>query len=212
MFLVLIAGIVYFALGIALIVKIYSNMTEEGRSLRARAITVLLIGLVVWAIPYGDHTIGKIHFKILCEKEAGLRIYRTVSNVEGFRSPFASGNTPRQLGYKFVEEMHSNGTTTRFTVLSDNRVIEEQLAAPTSRYIVDRKTSKISTQVTRSEYSIIDGKINEKLAEYIQFGHHGGWLPRQLAAMHAYRAVCPPEPFNLSKLILDVLKPTMQRN
>jgi hypothetical protein len=206
-FLILIGLLIYFGLGIALMFVAYRRMAKQKRSWRTRIGVVVAIGFVVWAIPYGDHTLGKIEFKMHCAREAGLRIYRTVSGVEGFRSPFASGNTPRQLGYNFVEEMQSNGKITRHTLQNDGRTITEAVQIPISRYAVDRKSSMIGVQISRGEYSIIDLKTNEKLAEYVQFGHLGGWFARQLAAMHAYRSVCPPEAFSLSKLIRDVLRP-----
>lgn len=165
MFLILIGLLIYFGLGIALMFVAYRWMAGKGRSWRARIGVVLVIGLVVWAIPYGDHTLGKIEFKMHCAREAGLRIFRVVSDVEGFRSPFASGNTPRQLGYNFVEEMQSNGTITRHTLQSDGRIIKEAAPIPISRYVVDLKSSMIGVQISRSQYFIIDLKTNEKLAE-----------------------------------------------
>lgn len=210
MFLVLIGMLIYFGLGIVLMFLVYRRMAKQERSWRVRIGAVLAVAFVVWAIPYGDHTLGKIEFKILCEKEAGLRIYRTASDVEGFRSPFASGNTPRQLGYRFVEEVHASGTIMRYTLQNDGRTVEERTSTPISRYVVDQKASMIGIQISRSEISIVDLKTNGKLAEYVEFGHHGGWFARQLAAMHAYRAICPAEPFSLSKLIRDVLKPRIE--
>lgn len=210
MFLILIGLLIYFGLGIALMFVAYRWMAKRGRSWRARIAVVLAIGFVLWAIPYGDHTLGKIEFRTLCEKDIGLRIYRKESNVEGYRSPSGTRNTPLEEGYRFFEKMNPDGTVTRYTLQGDKRVIEERDVTPTSRYLVDRKRSVINAQITRSETFVVDVTNNEKLAEYVSYAHHGGWFARQLAAMHAYSAVCPPKPFYL--VARDVLKPKGERD
>jgi hypothetical protein len=211
-FLVLIGMLIYFGLGILLTFVVYRRMAKQGRSWRVRVGAVLTVAFVVWAIPYGDHTLGKIEFKILCGKEAGLRIYRSVSDVEGYRSPWVSNDSPKAHGYVFAEQINRDGTVTRYTLRSNGTVTEERGAKPVSRYVLDRRQIAINSQITRSEYFIVDSKTNEKLAERVGFGHHGGWLPRQLAAMHTYHAACPSEPFSMGRFLREVLMPKQGRN
>lgn len=206
MFLAFVLLLAYFVSGTALAVTVYRRMKGKNRSLRARLGVSFAIIFVVWAIPYGDHTLGKIQFILLCSEDSGLRVFRTVINVEGFRSISGSANTPVQLGYKFFEKITSDGSIIRYEVGDKGQVTEKRKAIPRSRYLVGRKETNISLQIIRIEDVIVDLKNNERLAEFVQYGHRGGWLNRQFGAMHAYHVSCPAQSVNFGKVILDVLR------
>ena len=206
MFLAFVLLLAYFAAGTALAVTVYRKMKGQDHSLRARLGVMFAIIVAVWAIPYGDHTLGKIQFILLCGEDSGLRVFRTAMNVEGFRSLSGSANTPIQLGYKFFEKITSDGSIIRYEVGDKGQITEQRKATPRSRYLVSRKETSISMQIIRIEDVIVDLKTNERLAEFVQYGHRGGWLNRQFAAMHAYRVSCPAQPVNFGKVILDVLR------
>jgi hypothetical protein len=205
-FLAFAALIAYFAIGAAIALIAYRGMRERKQSLSARVAVVSVIAFIVWVIPYGDHTWGKIHFKWLCGQDAGVRVFRTAMDVEGFRSLSGSANTPLQLGYKFFEKINSDGTITRYEVQDNGQVAERRAVIPLSRYLINRKEMNLSVQIIRIEDVIVDLKTNERLAESVEYGHRGGWLVRQFGAMHAYRLTCPSEPVNFGKVMREVLR------
>lgn len=209
MFLVFIAVMVYFGLGIVLMFVAYRRMVKRGRSLAVRLGVVLLIGFIVWAIPYGDHTLGKLEFESLCKKEGGEHITRTATDVEGFMwSLFEqpAGN-PRELGYQFVEgKVNQNGLTSRLSATPDSSYVMEKNVTPISRYVFNLSRTTENTQIERVTDTIVDRVTGEELAHRTEFLHRGGWLMRSLASMNAYSVVCPSRPKHESETILFIKK------
>lgn len=215
MFLVFIAVMVYFGLGIVLMFVAYRRMVKRGRSLAVRLGVVLLIGLIIWAIPYGDHMAGKIYFNWLCKKEGGERIARTVEDVEGYMWVFGvPSRKPEGRGYRFYEDrVDKKGMTTRATVTTDGSFVVEKNVSPISRYIVKRNRLLENVQIARVTDNIEDRVTGEELARYTEFQHRGGWLMRSLEAMNAYGVVCPTRPKDdipAMLLVQRVLKPKFQ--
>ena len=207
MFLVLIVVLGYFLAGLVAVIVLARSLARREISLVWKIGAPLGLAFVVWAIPYGDHMVGKFKFQKLCEVEAGLRIYKVANGVKGFRSSFAAKSTPRDLGYQYVERINSNGSVDRYSVQSDGKVVEEKSVTPVSRYEFSIVQSKLETQISRKSEAVVDLLNQEKLAEYIEYGHAGGWLYRQLAGMHAYRNICPAGGMSPALIIQSVLKP-----
>ena len=94
----------YVALTIFGVVKALRWAARHGYRWKGKSSALLGVLLIAYAIPFGDHTVGYLYFRHLCEKEAGVKIYRTVSDVEGFWWwPIQSGEMALKYGYAFVE-------------------------------------------------------------------------------------------------------------
>ena len=213
MFLVLIGVILYFGVGIVLMILLYRLLAKQGRSWRVRIGAAFALGFVVWAIPYGDHTVGKIYFNRLCNEEGGERIARTVEGVDGYMSVFGvPSRRPEDRGYRFYEDtVDKKGMTTRAMVNPDGSFVIEKNVAPISRYIVKWNRTSDNVQIERITTTIEDRVSGETLARRTAFLHRGGWLMRSLEAMNAYGASCPPGPTDAGatiSLIKKVLRAT----
>ncbi len=165
---------------------------------------------VAYAIPFGDHTIGYIHFTRLCDTEAGTRIYRTVSGVEGLLTPNADGQLAQTLGFRFVEQGNISATVARFEI-RDDKIVEIKNTQSISRYVLAHSRSKEMLWSITGQYVITDLNDGKPIAVHTTISYRGGWLVRAVLAGYGGTAAhCPKEVFSVVKFIISVLKPTTE--
>ncbi len=146
---------------------------------RTAKYTVIAIFIL---IPTWDIIPGKLYFNHLCEKEAGLKIYKTVEGVEGYRVyPGATGLGPgpdgfKKYGYKF-EERGSGSDLVRYTLGPDEKVTKQQITESIARYAAYATDwMPLAWNAKKYEVMIYDQKTKERLAIITAFSTGGNWL------------------------------------
>ncbi|MBI3771626.1 MAG: hypothetical protein HY272_02835 [Gammaproteobacteria bacterium] len=179
---------------------------------RAAKYTVIAIFIL---IPTWDVIPGKLYFNHLCENEAGLKIYKTVEGVEGYRGyPNTSGLVWQALGdygYRFVEIGDGNQLY-RYTLDSSGQVIKQEISESMARYGVDAEIKPLLWNVRKVEEYVFDQRTKERLALRTTFSAHGNWLQVIFGPYLGGAASCQ-NPLPTSKdLLLNTLKPTKFTN
>lgn len=148
------------------------------KGIENRVAKYLVISLFV-LVPTWDVVPSKIYFSHLCETQAGLKIYKTVEGVEGYRvESLASGLGREALtkyGYRY-EERGSGSEFARYTLDADGKVIEEKITESMARYAVFGKLIPLNWNVTKSEIVVVDQQANERLAVSTGFHAGGNWV------------------------------------
>src|SRR5689334_21752298 len=110
--------LLYVSIVIAIVLWVLSWNGWKKFTAWGRAGIVLTVLLIAYAIPFGDHTIGLIKFRKICGERAGIHVYRTVENVDGF-----AWNTGRQVkpytthGFPFYEVVYRKREIYRYVLL-----------------------------------------------------------------------------------------------
>lgn len=143
---------------------------------RAAKYTVIAIFIL---IPTWDVIPGKLYFNHLCEKEAGLKIYKTVEGVEGFRvypGAVAEPDALKKYGYKYQERSEGNRLY-RYTLDADGKIVRHEVTESIARYAVDATDwMPLSWNVKKSQVFIFDQQTKERLAVIASFSAGGNWL------------------------------------
>lgn len=175
--------------------------------IKNRIAKYLVIALFVF-VPTWDVIPAKIYFNHLCEKEAGLKVFKVVDGVEGYRvKSLASGLGREALtkyGYRY-EERGSGSEFTRYSLDADGKVIDERITESIARYAAVGKLTPLDWAVTKSEVVIFDQQTNERLAVSTGFHAGGNWLVRAVFgdAPTGAGQCSPPE----RDLYLETLRP-----
>lgn len=163
-------------------------------------------------IPTWDVIPGKLYFNHLCENEAGLKIFKVVEGVEGFRVyPLASGLGREALtkyGYKF-EERGSGSSFARYTLDASGKVIEQKITESMARYAAEGKLLPLRWNVTKAEIVVFDQQTKERLAVWTTFSTKGNWLQAFFNPLLGGHAPCEGEVLE-KDLYLLTLKPTLK--
>ncbi len=184
------------------------------RRIENRAVKYLVIALFI-LIPTWDVIPGKLYFNHLCEKEAGLKIFKVVEGVEGYRVyPNASGLVWQALedyGYRFVEIGNGNQLY-RYTLDSTGQVIKQEISESMARYGVGAEIKPLLWNVRKVEEYVFDQRTKERLALRTTFSAHGNWLQVIFSPYLSGAASCQ-NPLPTSKdLYLNTIKPTKFTN
>ena len=165
---------VLFFIGLYIAIAYWVFKRFEGSSFRWLVLAVAVL------IPSGDAVVGRLYLKHLCNEEGGLRVYRVVENVDGFKDDGSSGDYwVRELGYQFVENQPINGLTTRY-FQHDGQITSEKSELLKSGY-------KLSSLYLRGDIygrhqhlvkTLYGGEI---LASDTQVSFNGGWAERFIA-------------------------------
>ena len=144
-----------------------------------------LLALIMFLIPAGDDLWGRYRVRQLCEAEGGVKIFKTVENVEGFQMQGAGDAILRETKYRFIEStwvVVFNGELiegpARFSLGPTGKVVVEKNIVPKARYAYRRHEEKLSGHITRNEEEIGDLQTGEILAKEIRFNFPGGWFLR----------------------------------
>ena len=150
-------------------------LTRKVKAIWAKA---LLIGLFA-LIPAGDLLYGRVKLQLLCKAEGGLRVNRTVENVEGFLARSAGDIWLRKLHYRFIETQNAK-TFSRFTLTPSGQLEERVIDKPLSSYRLERSEDRLPPflRVTHSIRKIDSGEI---LGTFVDFNYYGGWINRLIS-------------------------------
>jgi hypothetical protein len=173
-------------IGLSILLAVIAYIWLAGfvaKRIKNRTAKYFVIALFV-LVPTWDVIPGKIYFNHLCEREAGLKIYKVVNDVEGFRVyPGAAESEPdalKKYGYKFQEKGSGNGFV-RFTLDAQGKVVEQKITESIARYAVDATDwMPLAWGVKKSEVYIFDQQTKERLAVITSFSAGGSWIIRML--------------------------------
>ncbi len=146
----------------------------ENRAAKYAVIAVFVL------IPTWDIIPGKLYFNSLCENQAGLKTYKTVEGVEGYRVlPGATGLFREGLdkyGYKF-EERGEGINFRRYALDDDGKMIEKKVTESIAKYAAEGAGWRpLSWNVKKYEVFIFDQQTTERLAVWTTFSAGGNWL------------------------------------
>ena len=140
---------------------------------------VLATLFVIYAVPFGDHTLGEIKKYQLCEEHGGTKIYQVVENVDGFMwlNSGGPGKPYTTHGYSFHEAKTMSGEVLRYTMRADGTVDEQRVAGPQARYAVRQIPYEyIGKRHSVSKFVITDTKNDKILGSHGTVAYDGGWL------------------------------------
>lgn len=183
---------------------------------------VLVIAVFV-LIPTWDIIPGKIALDRLCEKEGGIKIYRSVNGVEGFLSVDGKAYEEyfTRYGYKYVEiarEKRDPRTAkavgieyARVTLGDDGKLKEETIDKPRSQYSYKKAPrigeGQVEFGIVRNIDSIVDLRTNETLASRTEIYWTGSWLQRYGSPILGFGGYCDKDRFEYARFYVDTLKP-----
>ena len=176
-----------------------------------------LAGLVYFIGPFLDEFWGRFRTSQLCAAEGGVKVFRSVHNVEGLRADgFASGLVSSK-SYKFAET--ANGSffkgryikgPVRYSLDVNGALMVEEGISPKARFAYQMRAENIGGHITRSNKSIVELPSGEVLGQEVRFSFPGGWVLRYIGAGYggALGTGCsfPAAPF--PDFLFTVLKPS----
>lgn len=165
---------------------------------------VLATLFVIYAVPFGDHTLGEIKKHQLCKELGGEKIFEVVENVEGFmwEKSGGPGKPYTTHGYQFHEASNLSGEIFRYTKSADGAVDRHKVESSLARYTAQRfPYENLGKHHAISRFVITDIRDNKVLATNGTVAFRGGWLGL------VGSKVCPNEPFNSVLFVQSVLKP-----
>lgn len=176
---------------------------------RAARYTVIAIFILV---PTWDVIPGKLYFNHLCENEAGLKIYKTVEDVEGFRVySVVEPDALKKYGYKYQEWSEGNQLY-RYALDAGGKIVRQEVTDPIARYAMDGTGwVPLSWNVKRSQIFILDQQTKERLAVWTIFSTGGNWLQKLGNPYLGGHGPCEKR-VPSQNLYLDTLKPAKSTN
>lgn len=199
--LVLFAAVYLVVVLIGIVVALVWSM-RRGFGFFKTAGVVLAALFLLYAIPFGDHTLGEIKKHQLCKEHGGTKIFQVVENVDGFTWETGRQMQPYEtFGYAFVEVRTSQGAVFRYKKLADGSIEEERTELLQARYLA-RLTpyEDIGQHHSVAKFTIVDVRDNKVLATRGSVAYHGGWL--------GFGSVtCPEERTDPITFVQQVLKP-----
>lgn len=165
---------------------------------------VLATLIVIYAIPFGDHTLGEIRKYQLCKEHGGTKIYQVVENVEGFLWETGRLREPYEtFGYPFFEAHTAKGETYRYEKGPKGTLEEEQVTTPFALYFVRLlPDEEMGRHHAIGRFVIMDMRSKKILASHGTVYFRGGWL-----GLGGTSCSGPPSSKVGEELIRTVLKP-----
>lgn len=171
--------------------------------------------VAVLLIPTADAVYGRIRLKHMCEAEGGLKIYKTVEGVEGFRDGRSRPEEEwiTKYGYRFVEGEGANGTPARVSRQANGTIIMENNVTPISKFAFEHSGGDFARGYAQDEIRVRDLATNEILARNLNISYQGGWVERFVASVYAARGfagACQEGGAWISptKIVSETLKPS----
>lgn len=196
---------------ILFLVAVYIFIAFKVTALAKSWFRKLVVILVFTMIPTADGIYGRIKFEQMCKDEAGLKIFKTVENVEGFYIPEVppSEEWIRIYGYKFVEGGLAGGILARMSLSSDGSILLESDVTPISKYVYEYTLGN-----PRNIYYGVEKRIrvienNEILSKFVNISYAGGWWERFIASIYASRGqagMCGTS-ISITEIVTKTLKP-----
>ena len=83
---------------------------SKGAAKRTKIIAAFVTLFIFWLIPFWDWLPTVLYHRYLCNTEAGVEIYRSVEEVEGFLAVNTGDLTmAEKWGYKYIDNISSEG-------------------------------------------------------------------------------------------------------
>jgi len=199
-------GIFFGYIAIALVVTVLLiKMVDGGR--RRQTIVGLLSAGTFLLIPSWDMIPGQSYFRHLCQTEAGLKIYKTIEGVEGFReySGGPASDAVEKYGYRFIETERPGIGLLRLSLDSRGKVIKQPVSEAISRYAVREIREKLDWNVRKVQKVIFDERTGERLGIFNIFYYSGNWV--QVKLPWSSHAPCGNELKFYKDFYPSVLKP-----
>jgi hypothetical protein len=171
----------YIAVAVVVTVLLVKLAGSWGASRRTKTIVGFVSAAIFVLIPTWDMIPGQRYFKHLCETEAGLKIYKTVEGVEGFRNysgwPYAT--ELEQYGYQFIEGEKPGLGLIRLSRSSDGTLTERQVTESISRYGLRETREPLPWNVLKVQHIIFAEHPQEQLATWTIFYYSGNWVQKK---------------------------------
>ena len=164
--------------------------------------------LVVLTFPLWDVLVTAVRAKPLCEKEAGIKVFKAVQ-ANSVRGPSL---TPSLLshGYKFTESYGPRNQKYRYSMRAGN-VSEERIEHFSTRYsFVDQGDIVAARGIRRSSFEIVDETNKEILGEHVRFSIERGWFETVVSGLLGLEfnpLICGRRDYD--ELIFKTLLPTI---
>jgi hypothetical protein len=147
-------------------VWVAKRLASKRASFLGKAVTGILVVLLLWGAPLADVAIGRTQFSRLCESSAAVRVFRTVALDPKYFGKHGSPN---------AELMRGKG----------GYRIGEGYVMSFSRQQVFRWP-----RIEKSRTEIRDIENSDVVAERVNFTYWGGWLYHALPGHHSGES-CP---------------------
>lgn len=167
-----------------------------------KATGVVLVTLfVIYAIPFGDHTLGEIKKQQLCKELGGTKIDNIVENVDGLMWRTGRIKKPYEtFGYSFLEVQTEKDEIFRYEKNPKGFLEERQVDLPRARYFFHLlPREKLGAHHSLTKFVIMDLHQNKILASRGSISYSGGWLGFSSRN-------CPEGVFEATTFITTVLK------
>ena len=130
--------------------------------------------LVVLTFPLWDVLVTAVRAKPLCEKEAGIKVFRTVQ-ADSVRDYTL---TPAALAHGFrIAESYGPGNHKYRYSIRDGKIVEERIEEFLTRYSYSgRPDTTAAPGIRRHTSEIVDEQINEILSKSVDFSVDHGWF------------------------------------
>ena len=164
-------------------------------------------------IPTWDVVPGWFYLWYLCETEGGVKVFKSVENVDGFldKSQNMLGrDAVMKYGYKFMEGGEGGAQLYRYSIDQNGKLQREKIDEPISKYGVQSADHHLPFNTTKYEHTIVDLQTQEKLAVSIKLYRAGNWVQKIAEPLLGGGAYCPSKHITLiyKLFYLDTLKPT----
>ena len=194
-----------------------------GIAVLAKGVWKVVVIAAFILIPTWDIVPGKIALAHYCDKEGGIKIYRSIDGVEGFLSLDGEAYEEyfKHFGYKYVEITKPgrdprtskvvNTEYARVTLGSDGRLKEEKVDRPLSRYAYKEAPrlgeGRMAFGIVRNIDSILDLRTNEVLATRTEIYWRGNWLQRYASPILGAGGYCGKDLSEYKKFYVETLRP-----
>lgn len=205
MFLLLysIAFLLYLSVALAVTAALVWSARKLGAGKMTQRAMVVFSAITFVLIPTWDIPVAEREFAQLCQREAGVKINRSVDAVEGFASEsFGSQDSLKIYGYKFVEHRNLNKWL-RYSLDDQGDVVKQEIKAPSARYRIELVQNSLE-YAYKTEVIIEDAQTKERLATKTKFSFRGSWLVKRL---RWGAAVCSGNDMDLREFFTKTLNP-----
>jgi len=171
-----------------------------------------IVAAIFILIPTWDMIPSWLYLEYLCKTEGGLKIYKTVDNVEGFYEEdyyYQKENVLKTYGYKYLESREiGTGKFIRYVLGENSQITKEEVNNPISNFeFIGRNINmRLPLTIYKDEYIIRDIRTKEILSMMKHFHSSGGWLKSWGSPVLGHGPSCPYGG-GFEKLLLSTLKP-----
>ncbi len=144
-----------------------------------KALVLILVAILAYAIPLGDVTLNSIAMAKVCPT-AGLHVYKTVK-VEGYFDRRASDYVLKKYPYRFIEYERPSEKIIHLERKNED-VVQTILEQPTAEYevVYTNWTADEQIGVERLHSFVRNRATGEVIAEQLLFDPKPGWLDQVL--------------------------------